>query len=157
MQKPNVAIAAEYAVAAEICRRDFYAQVTLGNLKRTDILVFNSASGKMIRVEVKGKQEENWMAVQGTNDKGVLLVLVDFEGKSPQERPDYYLMDKDDWENYACSVVDEDPRTWELRDGYIPVWKSRSSEYRRPGVNVPPDEISQHKEKWEKLTSLLSK
>jgi len=41
ISKSTLGIAAEYSVAGELCRRNLYAQLTLENQKRTDILVFS--------------------------------------------------------------------------------------------------------------------
>ncbi len=46
MKRENVNMAGEYAVASELCRRNLYAQVTLGKQKRTDILVYTPETGK---------------------------------------------------------------------------------------------------------------
>ncbi|MGH9891741.1 MAG: hypothetical protein ACREA0_07125 [bacterium] len=43
-------------MAAELCRRNIYAQLTLGNRKRVDLLTL-SKSGRFLKVEVKAKQE----------------------------------------------------------------------------------------------------
>jgi hypothetical protein len=37
--REKIGLAGEYAVAAELCRRGFYAQLTLGHHKKTDLLV----------------------------------------------------------------------------------------------------------------------
>jgi hypothetical protein len=37
--KESLGLAAEFAVASELCRRWLFAQLTLGNKKRTDLLV----------------------------------------------------------------------------------------------------------------------
>ena len=50
-----VGLAAEFAVASELCRREISAQLTFGHLKRTDLLIF-SEGGSVLRIEVKGKQ-----------------------------------------------------------------------------------------------------
>ena len=57
LTKETIGLAAEYAVASELCRRGIYAQLTLGNHKRTDLLVVNEESGKMLRVQVKAKRK----------------------------------------------------------------------------------------------------
>jgi hypothetical protein len=49
----NVSLAGEYAVLSQLFLRGFIANVTLGNAKGVDILVFNPVTRKMIRIEVK--------------------------------------------------------------------------------------------------------
>ena len=75
-----VGIAAEFAVASELGRRNVYAQPTFGHLKRTDLLILGE-SGVPLRVEVKGKQGDSWPNCKGIADDKSILVLVDFEGK----------------------------------------------------------------------------
>jgi hypothetical protein len=43
------------------------------------------------------------------------------------------------------------PNFKELIDGYIPVWKDGYK-----GTSVRPQQIAEHKEKWEKLRKLLA-
>ena len=40
ISKSNLGIAAEFAVASELGRRDIFAQPTFGHQKRTDLLIF---------------------------------------------------------------------------------------------------------------------
>jgi len=145
-------MAGEYAVASEICRRNFYAQVTLGHLKRTDILVYNPENGKMIRVEVKAKQGKEWPGIKGINDNVSLLVFVDFENKKDDERPDFYIMNAEDWKDFIQKyVIIYNDKFDKLIDGYIPQWKDGYK-----GAGVCPHQIVQHKERWDKMVRLLS-
>jgi len=57
ISKETLGVAGEFAVAAELCRRNIYAQPTFGHQKRMDLLAF--AGGKMLRIEVKAKQDED--------------------------------------------------------------------------------------------------
>jgi hypothetical protein len=50
----TVGIAAEFAVASELARRNISAQPTFGHQKRTDLLVFGK-NNRPIRIEAKGK------------------------------------------------------------------------------------------------------
>lgn len=61
--KETIGLAAEYAVAFELCRRGFYAQLTLGNHKKTDIIV--EENKKLFRVSVKAKTGREWPKVSG--------------------------------------------------------------------------------------------
>ena len=96
IEKSLLGLAAEYAVASELCRRNIYAQLTLGPRKRTDILVETETG--MLRIQVKGKQGKEWPGVKGIYGKDAFLIFVDFEGKSDQERPDFYILTVEDWE-----------------------------------------------------------
>ena len=54
--KDTIGLAGEFAVASELCKRDMYTQLTLGNKKRTDLLV--EVGDNFVKVEVKSKQED---------------------------------------------------------------------------------------------------
>ena len=54
LSKETLGLAAEFAVASELCRRGIYAQLTLGNRKRTDLLV-DVEYGRMLRIQVKSE------------------------------------------------------------------------------------------------------
>ena len=54
IDKHNLSLAGEYAVASELCRRGIYAQLTLGTRKKTDILADTGTT--MFKIEVKAKQ-----------------------------------------------------------------------------------------------------
>ncbi len=90
ISKENIGLAGEYAVASELCKRGFYAQLTLGNHKKTDILVEDNKI--FFRVSVKSKQGTQWPSVKGIWQKGDLIVFVDFKGKEASNRPDYYVL-----------------------------------------------------------------
>lgn len=71
----TLGIAAEYAVASELCRRGIYAQLTLGHQKKTDLLVFFE-SGQLARIEVKAKQGREWPNCKGISRSDTYLVFV---------------------------------------------------------------------------------
>lgn len=150
VEKDNLGLAGEYATASEICRRDYYAQITLGHLKRTDILVYNSNNQKMIKVEVKSKQERWWPNVKGISGSNSLLVLVDFQKKEDGTRPDFYVLNGRDWQNYLDVDVRGSDDLVELRDNITPVWADKTV-----GRGVEVKEVVEHKERWDKLTHLL--
>jgi hypothetical protein len=151
LKRENLNMAGEYAVASEICRRNFYAQITLGRLKRTDILVYNPDTEKEVRIEVKAKQGMEWPGIKGINDKQALLILVDFENKKDTERPDFYILNAKDWQDFLKNFVINNPKFQELIDGYIPRWKGGYV-----GTGIKPNQIVQRKEKWNKLEELLT-
>ena len=74
VSRSTLGLAAEYAVASELCRRNVYAQLTLGNQKRTDLLVF-SESGQLARLEVKGKQGGTWPSCRGVSGRRTFLIF----------------------------------------------------------------------------------
>ena len=79
VDRHNLSLAAEYAVASELCKRNIYAQITLGNLKRTDILCASEQG--LLRIQVKGKQGREWPGVREIYGDDMVLILVDFEKK----------------------------------------------------------------------------
>jgi hypothetical protein len=97
--KDTLGLAGEFAAASELCRRGIYAQLTLGNRKRTDLLV--EADQGMIRVQVKAKQGRVWPASRGVYGSDIVLILVDYHKKADSERPDFYILTPEDWVSVA--------------------------------------------------------
>ena len=95
LTKELLGLSGEYAVATELCKRGIYAQLTLGHHNRTDILV--ETEYRMLRIQVKAKQGNEWPSILGLYRDDDLLVLVDFKNKNEDERPDFYILDFDGW------------------------------------------------------------
>ncbi|MBI9037603.1 MAG: hypothetical protein JEY97_05670 [Bacteroidales bacterium] len=55
IRKSILGVSGEYYVAAELGKRNIYAQLTLGNQKRTDLLIFSEENDKLLKIEVKCK------------------------------------------------------------------------------------------------------
>lgn len=92
----HLGLAAEFAVASELCRRGIYAQLTLGHQKRTDLLAF-SEGGRLTRIEVKAKQGREWPNCRGIYGENIFLVFVDYQHLPTDQRPAFYILDSDDW------------------------------------------------------------
>ena len=160
MQKQNVGLAAEFAVASELCRRDIYAQLTFGHLKRTDLLIF-SEDGGLMRVEVKGKRGTQWPNCKGIYGNNVVLVLVDFAKKSELERPDFYVLTVEDWLDFVEGEIEKHRakgKHVELNDRNVPVWVDQVNAQEKPykGMGIKPEQIQHHKEKWSKIIQAVS-
>lgn len=84
VSKDILGLAAEFAVASELCTRNIYAQLTLGFRKRTDILVETERA--MLKIQVKGKQGREWPGCKGIYGEDVILIFVDLENKQENER-----------------------------------------------------------------------
>lgn len=147
-----IGLAAEYAVASELCKRNIYAQLTLGLRKRTDILIETEDS--MLRIQVKGKKGKEWPACTGIYGKNVILIFVDFENKNENERPDFYILTEENWK---ALIEDELKKISAIKKGdvivdekNIPSWRGKYQ-----GLGVKPIMINKYKEKWEKIKSLL--
>ena len=54
--------AAQFAVASELCKRDYQVALTMGNHPRVDLMVI-SPSGTKFAVDVKGLHKRNWWLI----------------------------------------------------------------------------------------------
>lgn len=154
MEKETIGLAGEYAVASELCKRGFYAQLTLGHHKKTDLMVDDGK--RLFRVSVKSKQKHQWPSVKGIWQDGDLMVLADFEGKELNDRPDYYVLTVEDWKKIVRKLKKEkygakiDKKTntlyWEPWDGYDKVWK---------GCSVSVKDVHEYKDCWPKASKNL--
>jgi len=156
--KNTLSLAAEFAVASELCRRGIYAQLTLGNLKRTDLLVLDTEDHRMLRIEVKAKQGRSWPNCRGIYGKDVLLVLVDFYQKSDMERPDFYILTVEDWVELAHKIIAAHPDKHIVLDDYnVPIWTEQTNARGKPykGTGIEPEQVEQHRECWNKVHAAL--
>ena len=152
ISKDKLGLAAEFAVASELCRRNIYAQLTLGLRKRTDLLVETERG--MLRIQVKGKQGREWPGCQGIYGKNIVLIFVDFRNKKEDERPDFYILTVKDWETLLKRELES---TGYVKNGEvgineknIPIWKDGYQ-----GMGTKPEMIKEHKEKWNKITRMV--
>jgi hypothetical protein len=148
ISKDTLGLAAEFAVASELCKRNIYAQLTLGLRKRTDILVETERG--MLRIQVKGKQRREWPGCKGIHGEGIVLVFVDFENKEENERPDFYILTVENWEKLMekelklTGKIERGEVT--IDDKNMPTWKDGYQ-----GMGVKPDMIKEYKEQWDKI------
>lgn len=152
-----LSLAAEFAVASELCRRNIYAQLTLGHQKRTDLLIFDE-DNKLLRVEVKSKQGRDWPNCKGVYGDNVILVFVDFADKGEFERPDFYILTVEDWINFLKREITNYPKKHIRIDEHnVPVWLDEVNKSGQPyrGMGVRPERIQQHREKWNKIARAL--
>lgn len=144
--RETLGLAGEFAVASELCKRGIYAQLTLGNRKRTDLLVDNGHG--VLRIEVKSKQGPEWPGVKGISHDGALIVFVDFYKKAALERPDFYILNFIDWKALIRKRYNEcPPGSVELTPEFTMVW----NEGKYVGVGVRPARIDKYKEAWNKF------
>ena len=147
----TLGLAGEYAVASEFCRRGVYCQLTLGNRKKTDLLV--DAKDQMFRVSVKAKQKQAWPNVRGIWQTGDILVFVDYKNKNFEEQPDFYVLDVPDWIKVVKAIKKQknDPRA-QLNEENTLVWpptEGKKDGWR--GCQVSVNDIRKYKDKWPKL------
>lgn len=156
MNKIMVGMAAEFAVASELARRNIYAQPTFGNLKRTDLLILGKA-GKLLKIEAKGKQATEWQNCKGISDNNSIMVLVDFAGKEERDRPDFYILTSDDWLEFVQEADGRHPgKNTGIGQGDAPARRRQvknGKPYKGSGIRV--GNVKQHLEKWEKISELL--
>jgi hypothetical protein len=155
--KYPLGLAGEYAVASELCRRGLYAQLTLGNLKQTDILLFDPKHDRLLRIEAKAKKKNAWPFQVGISSDKEFLVFVDFYKKEDTERADFYILTAKDWEDYVNAKFKSgkaDRGNVEVDRNNRPIYKWKG---REPisGTTVKPAEIADHKEKWEKIINAV--
>lgn len=154
LSKETLGLAGEYAVASELCKRDIYAQLTLGNRKRTDLLVDTDHS--MLRIQVKSKQKKEWPAIKGIVGNDIVLVLVDFEKKPVDSRPDFYILTSSDWAQVidARCVQPGHVKTGKvtISDTNVPTWRDGFV-----GMGIKSSDVLAYKEKWEKIEECLTR
>jgi hypothetical protein len=150
--KDILGLAAEFAVAGELCRRNIYAQLTLGFRKRTDILVETKRG--MLRIQVKGKQGKEWPGVKGIYGEDIVLIFVDFEKKRENERPDFYILTVEDWKNLLKNelIMTGKVESGEIKidEDNMPIWRDRYQ-----GMGIKPAMIKEYKERWDKIKEIL--
>ena len=159
MERNKVGLAAEFAVASELFRRDIYAQLTLGHQKRTDLLIF-SENNQLLRLEVKGKQAKDWPNCTGIFGKNVLLVLVDFAEKGEFDRPDFYVLTEKDWLDYVKMQVERlklKGKRITIDKRNVPVFEDEVNKYgmKYRGMGIDTSKIQNHKERWDKIAEAL--
>lgn len=161
VSRSTLGLAAEYAVAAELCRRNVYAQLTLGNQKRTDLLAF-SETGQLVRLEVKGKQGRSWPSCRGISGKRTFLIFVDFAGKAVDARPDFYVLTSSDWRRVIEMRISElrasNPRKLiEVDPDNVPIFVDEIGKSGKPhkGIAVRVNYLVPYREKWDKVLRSL--
>lgn len=155
--KPLLSLAAEYAVASELCQRGIYAQLTFGNQKRTDILISQLETGKMLRIEVKAKQSRSFPNCLGVF-AGAILVFVDFQDKELSQRPDFYILSEKDWIEVLKKRVKEFPnKEIKINEENCPIWINQITKTGKPykGMGISVKHIKENKERWDKIEEKL--
>jgi hypothetical protein len=153
ISRSTIGLAAEFAVASELGRRNIYAQPTFGHQKRTDLLIFGK-DNELLKVEVKGKQGREWPNCKGIYGRNVILVFVDFAGKTELERPDFYILEIEDWLAFVQSEITRRPdKNVIIDERNTPVWTTQLNERGQPycGIGVRAEQIQRHKERWDKI------
>ena len=151
LDKETIGLAGEYAVASELCRRGVYCQLTLGNRKKTDLIV--ETDNRLFRVSVKSKQKYGWPRVKGIWQKDDIIVFVDYKGKEPTDRPDFYVLDVPAWKKVlkckleklndsSAKIDDENTMYWPGEEGEKNAWT---------GCQVTVADVRAFKDAWPNL------
>lgn len=157
IEKGLLGLAGEYAVAAELCRRGQYTQLTLGNQKRTDLLIYQD--GYYTKVEVKCKQGSYWPNCRGIGKVDPFIVFVDFEDKENTERPGFYVMTTKEWSTLVRKkkrqYLRKHPgRRVKIDDGCMVLLDEIKPKLNRPyrGCSVLVEDVKQYRDQWEKIS-----
>jgi len=156
IEKETIGLAGEYAVASELCKRGFYAQLTLGHHKKTDLLV-EGRQNKLFHVSVKSKQGYEWPNVRGIWEKGDLIVLVDFKDKKLNDRPDYYVLTVDDWKKVAKKLKIKKGQGAKIdatNTLYWPPWKGYPKGWR--GCPISVTDVKEYQGCWPKGSKVMA-
>jgi len=152
ISKECLGLAAEYAVASELCKRNIYAQLTLGNRKRADILA-EIDEGGFLRIEVKGQQGGSWPNCVGIHRPDTVLVLVDLSAHNEAEMPAFYILTAADWrgllERELAPLIAKGEVI--INQENVPIWP-RQKGY--TGCGIAPSQVLAYKDQWEKITTV---
>jgi hypothetical protein len=151
VDKSVLSMAGEFAVAAELCRRNRYTQLTFGNQKSMDLMIL-SGSDRFIKIEVKSKQGSEWGNIGGIPPGGGFLVFVDFADRGDDARPDFYVLTPEEWREVAEKVTAERKSKYPGCTAHV---DSRNRpvlpEQDRTGCTVVLSHIQSHRDKWLKI------
>jgi hypothetical protein len=151
IQKNALGYAAKYAVASELFRRFKDVKIsTETNGKPSEINL--KKKDKTLTFEVRGKQSGTWPKCMGIDSDDQVLIFVDFEGKLENERPDFYILLKDDWVDFLEREIIPKGRDEVIIDDHnTPVYRGGTF----IGTGVKQRMIAKHKEKWDKISRTL--
>ncbi len=134
-------LAGEYVVASELCRRGHYAQLTLGNHKKADLMVVSGR--EFFNVSVKAKKGRVWPGVKGIWEPNDILVFVDFKGKSDDVRPDFYIVGVTQWKAIVKNIQKTRGGTSTIDKENTLCWGSRK------GCLIKEEDVTAYKD-WPK-------
>ena len=151
----------EYYVAAELGKRNIYAQLTVGNQKRTDLLIFSEDNDKLLKIEVKCKQGNEWPNCKGICQKDSFLIFVDLKGIEATQRPVFYVLSVDDWEKIVINKEREylkkhpDRKTKIEQNVLILLSEVNKQGIPYKGCGIKPKDIELFMERWDSICNLI--
>jgi hypothetical protein len=129
--------AAQFAVASELCKRDYQVALTLGNHPAVDLMVV-SPKGIQFLVDVKGLYRPNFWQVQPKKQRDNLFYVLALVPDVGQNR--FFVMTQKEVNDDIKKNTDE----WRTRDP-----ARANMEDSRPGVSTKCAE--QHEDRWDAL------
>jgi hypothetical protein len=151
--------AAQFFVAAELCRRDLVAVVTMGNTPNTDILCSNPEGTKFVHIQVKTYVPGNKTVTVGAKaekdfGQSFIWVLAGIPLAKSDAEFEYYIVPS----SVVAVNVAEAHAMW-LSDAGKNGRDRQDSNVRT--INIPPSasysgwRIDEYKNKWDIIEGLL--
>jgi len=161
ISKSILGVTGEYYVAAELGKRNIYAQLTMGNQKRVDLLVFSEESSTVLKIEVKNKQGIEWPNCKGIYQEDSFLVFVDFKDIGEVQRPDFYILSERDWykliKGKEAEYKKKHPgkRTEIINNVLILIDERNKNGKSYEGWGIKTSDVEMFKEDWSKILRAL--
>lgn len=161
ISKSILGVTGEYYVAAELGKRNIYAQLTLGNQKRADLLIFSDDYDKLLKIEVKNKQGYEWPNCKGINQKDSFIVFVDFKDLNETQRPEFYVLNEKDWSELVEKKEKDYNKKYPDRktviENNVLIFLDEVNKQGKPymGCGVKPVDIKSFKENWDIILNEL--
>ena len=84
---------AQFAVASELCKRNYQVALTMGNHPEADLMVI-SPEGVQFIVDVKGQYKKNWWLISPKKKRKNLFYVLAYV---PDEKPnEYFILTQDE-------------------------------------------------------------
>ncbi len=113
---------AEYEVLAQLTALGIKAALARWNYKDSDIFI--DLDGNFKRVQVKSKRKAEWPGIKGVIGKDI-LVFVDYHDKKENERPDFYLINAEDWKELITKLEKDFPSDVKIDKNNVPHWSPK--------------------------------
>ena len=148
--KREIGLAGKYAVNSELLRRGIATELTPGE------------RGNDIRIVTRAKRGREWPNCQGVFGERAFLIFVDFANRRLDQRPDFYILDSQDWlravkeriEMYKARGGDKARfKNVTINEENVPVWHDEIKSDGKPytGCGILVENIEEHKERWDKI------
>lgn len=100
----------------------------------------------ILEIEVHVKKDKEWPMINGVGLPTMILILVDYERKNAQERPDFYLLNQIRWKLFLQEVVIPNPKVKKIQNEYLPIWEDGTK-----GTCIRIENVAKWKESWQIL------